>query len=170
MTLKQVIEAIEAVGGSQPSVRTIVRNDIYKLNTAPDVRYGVFAWLQNTHTSNADSSLMRWNFTFFFVDRLTDGQGNQVEVLSTGIETLTNIIRALRGAGIWATDYSFNSFNQRFADECAGIFCSVTFETPVGSLCPEEYKAEVDKGSFNISYNASFDIAVLKDDKEIKII
>ena len=170
MTLYQVIQAIEAVAGNQPSVRSIVRNDIFKLSSVPDARYGVFGWMQNSHASNADSSLIRWNFTFYYVDRLTDTHSNQVEAQSVGIETLTNIIKALRNAGIWATDYTFTTFNQRFADECAGVFALVTFETLAGSRCPEEYIIEADKGSFNISYNASFDVAVLGDDKEIKLI
>lgn len=170
MTLYQVIKAMEAVAGNQPSVRTIVRNDIFKLSSVPDARYGVFGWTQNSHAGNAENSLIRWNFTLFYIDRLTDTKSNQVEAQSVGIETLSNIIKALREAGIWGTDYTFTTFNQRFADECAGVFAVVTFETPVGSLCPEEYIQREDKGSFNISYNASFDVAVLGEGKEIKMI
>lgn len=170
MTLQQVITAIEAMAGAQPSVRTIVRNDIFKLSSVPDVRYGAFGWMQGTHTANAEFPIIRWNFTFYYVDRLTDTAGNREEVQSVGVETLSNIIRALREVGIWATDFSLNTFNQRFADECAGVFASVTFETPVGSICPENYPKDEDKGSFNISYNASFDVAILGEGKEIKII
>lgn len=170
MTLHQVIKAIEGVAGAQPSVRTIVRNDIFKLSTAPDVRYGVFGWMQGTHTSSAESSVIRWAFTFYYVDRLTDTKSNQVEVQSVGVETLSNIMKALRENNIWATDFAFTVFNQRFADECAGVFTTVTFETTVGSLCPDKFAFPVDEGSFNISYSDSFDVAIVGDGKQIKLI
>lgn len=169
MTLHQVIRAIEGIAGGQPSVRTIVRNDIFKLSTAPDVKYGVFGWMQGTHTSAAESSIIRWAFTFYYVDRLTEAKRNQVEVQSVGVETLANIIKALRENKIYATDYNLTTFNQRFADECAGVFAAVTFETTVGNLCPENFDFG-DLGSYNISYNESFDVAVVGQDKEIKIL
>lgn len=151
MTLQQVIKVIEVLASNQPAVNMIVREDIFRLNAAPDARYGVFAWLQGQHTGAIDDGLVRYRFDFFYADRLTEDLGNQVEVQSTGIEVLTNIIRQLDDHGITAEgDYAFRAFNQRFHDECAGVFCEVTLAVPVGSACPESF------GDFNNDFNEDF--------------
>lgn len=139
MNLYQTIRAIESAAASQPSVNTIVRSDIFRLNAHPSVRYGAFAWLQGEHTTEADSSLITYNFTLFYADRLTEDRGNEVEVQSAGIETLENIIASLADAGLYAGAYSFRTFNQRFSDDCAGVFTNVAFETTKDDLCADGY-------------------------------
>lgn len=151
MTLAQVIRAIEITASKQPAVNMIVRNDIYRLNSVPDARYGVFAWLQGQHSGAVDSSLVRFRFTLFYADRLTSDLSNQEEIQSTGVEVLSNIIRYLDGIGLTATDpYTFRTFNERFHDDCAGVFCDVSFAVPVGTLCPESF------GDYNNDFSDDF--------------
>lgn len=140
MTLQQVIKAIEAVAASQPSVNMIVENDIFRLNSKSDARYGVFGWTQGQHSASSNSSFINFAFTFFYVDRVKNDMSNQIEVQSVGIQTLDNIIRDLDEKNICVTSsYNFQTFNQRFLDECAGVFCNVSFQVPVTSVCAEEY-------------------------------
>ena len=140
MTLSEVIRVIEITASKQPAVNMIVENDIFRLNEAPDARYGVFAWLQGQHTGAVGDSLIRFRFTLFYADRLTADMANQVEVQSTGVEVLTNILRELDRQGVTVADqYTFRTFNQRFHDDCAGVFCDVTFAVPVGSVCGEGF-------------------------------
>ena len=42
------------------------------------------------------------------------------------------------------------TFNQRFSDECAGVFCTVALEVPSGDTCPEGY------ADFNQDFNEDF--------------
>ena len=138
MTLQQVIRAFEVVASHQPSVNMIVQNDIFRLNSKSDARYGVFGWTQGQHSASVDSSLMTYSFTFFYVDRLKNDMSNQIEVQSVGIQTLDNILRKLEDFDIFvSSSYSFQTFNQRFLDECAGVFCNVNLSVPVDSLCPD---------------------------------
>jgi hypothetical protein len=160
MNLKQVISAIERVAAGQPSVGTIVRNDIYRLNTAPSVRYGVFAWLQGEHRTEPNSGLMYYTFTFFYADRLTADRQNENEVQSVGIETLDNIVRSLANAEIWAESVTFNTFNERFSDECAGVWCNVTFEVRKDGVCPAEYEFLVNEGDYDLDFNEDFKVWV----------
>lgn len=139
MNLAQVIRAIENAAAQQPPVRSIVRNDIYRLNHRPDAEYGVFAWLQGEHTTSAESSLTEWNFTLFYVDRLTADKGNEIQIQSTGIEVLENILRKLYDLGVFSGEYSFQVFNERFTDECAGVFCRVALSAPKNGLCVEDF-------------------------------
>jgi len=149
MTLKQVIKAFEVIASHQPSVNMIVQNDIFRLNACMDARYGVFGWTQGTHTTNVDSGMFNYSFTFFYVDRLTSSKDNQIEVQSVGIETLDNIIREMNNRGLFVdNDYTMQTFNQRFVDECAGVFCNVTISVPVSTLCSESF-ADFLESDFN---------------------
>ena len=139
MTLKEAIKIIEMVASQQPSVNMIVENDVFRLNAKPDARYGVFAWLQGQHSASVDSNILSLQFTFFYVDRLTGDKGNQTEVQSVGIQTLDNILRRLDDLGMWVSRYTFQTFNQRFVDECAGVFTNVTIDIPISGVCPESF-------------------------------
>ena len=47
-------------------------------------------------------------------------------------------------------DWTFTTFNQRFVDECAGVFCSVALQVPVDTICDENYF------DFNGDFNEDF--------------
>lgn len=140
MTLLETIRTIENVASQQPAVNMIVRNDIYRLNAVPDARYGVFGWLQNSHRASTSENRITYSFTFFYVDRLTENAGNQMEIQSVGIQTLDNIIRTLDDLLLPVEEgYTFQVFNQRFMDECAGVFSNVNIVVPVTEICPEDF-------------------------------
>ena len=141
MTLLELIKTMEVIASRQPSVKMVVENDIFRLNAKADARYGVFAFVQGQHSTSIDSNVITYAFTLFYVDRLRNDRSNQIEIQSVGIQTLDNIIRRLDDLGIYAeTSYSFQVFNQRFTDECAGVFCNVSLSVPVGSVCPETFE------------------------------
>ena len=140
MTLLETIRTIENVASQQPAVNMIVRNDIFRLNAVPDARYGVFGWLQNSHRASTSENRITYSFTFFYVDRLTENAGNQMEIQSVGIQTLDNIIRTLDDLLLPVEEgYTFQVFNQRFMDECAGVFSNVSIVVPVTEICPEDF-------------------------------
>ena len=43
MTLLETIRAMEVIASEQPSVNMVVENDIFRLNSRADARYGVFS-------------------------------------------------------------------------------------------------------------------------------
>ena len=138
MTLLQLVHRIETVAAEQPSVNLVVPNDVFALNSIQDARYGVFAWTQGQHEESVDGYALTCRFTFFYVDRLTDDASNRLEIQSVGVQTLGNIIRKL-AAEFDIPAWTYTTFNQRFADLCAGVYASVTINIPVSSLCPENY-------------------------------
>lgn len=143
MTLAQVIDIFEKVAMQQPSINMIVRNDVFRINTSPSLKYGVFAWTQGQH-SGSIAGMTSFAFSFFYVDRLKEDLSNQVEVQSVGCETIGNILRALEEYDIEVGNYTMQTFNQRFTDECAGVFCNVTLSVPQVSACPETYGERTD--------------------------
>lgn len=149
MTLQQVIKAFEVVASQQPSVNMIVQNDIFRLNSKSNARYGVFGWTQGQHSASVDSPMITYVFTFFYVDRLKNDKSNEIEVQSVGVQTLNNILRKLDELEIFVSStYSFQTFNQRFFDECAGVFCNVSLQVPVNMMCSESF-ADFLKMDFN---------------------
>lgn len=143
MTLAQVIDIFEKVAMQQPSINMIVRNDVFRINSSPSLKYGVFAWTQGQH-SGSIAGMTSFAFSFFYVDRLKEDLSNQVEVQSAGCETIGNILRALEEYDIEVGNYTMQTFNQRFTDECAGVFCNVTISVPQVSACPETYGERTD--------------------------
>lgn len=141
MTLQQVIQAFEMVASQQPSVNMIVQNDIFRLNSKSDAKYGVFGWTQGQHSASTESAMFTYSFTFFYVDRLKNDRSNEIEVQSVGIQTLNNILRELDDNGVFVNStYTFQTFNQRFLDECAGVFCNVSLQVPATSICSESFQ------------------------------
>lgn len=144
MTLYELVKQIEEVASAQPSVRLIVENDIYKLNDCADALYGVFAFTQNEHSTSAESDVITYNFTLFYVDRLLDDESNLIEVQSTAIQVLDNILSFLNDGGVAVGDYTFQPFNQRFADICAGVYTNVALSVAKDGDCAEDFdKKEV---------------------------
>ena len=141
MTLLELIKTMEVVASHQPSINMVVENDIFRLNNKADAKYGVFAFVQGQHSTSIDSNVITYAFTLFYVDRLKNDRSNQIEIQSVGIQTLDNIIRQLDELGIYSEQqYSFQVFNQRFLDECAGVFCRVILETAKDQVCPEYWE------------------------------
>ena len=138
MNLAQFIKKLEAVALAQPSVRTVVENDVFRLNAMQNARYGVFAFTQGQHRADMDSETMTFIFSLFYVDRLQEDARNEIQVQSVGITTLTNIIHTLAdefGVGAWTV----NTFNQRFADLCAGAYATVAVSVPFDYTCSDDY-------------------------------
>ena len=158
MTLLQLIRIMEKVALEQPAVRNVVENDVFRLNSLPQARYGVFAWTQGQHAGNPDEPFRTFSFSLFYVDRLTPDQRNQVEVQSVGYDVIAAVLGRLGDEyGIEVGEWTYTTFNQRFADECAGGYASVRLQVPVDDLCP----GEGHPGDFSDDFSDDFWVLVL---------
>lgn len=137
MTLSQLIQTIERVASLQPSVNMIVQQDVFRINSAPSLRYGVFAWTQGQH-SGSINGMQTYSFHLIYVDRLKEDLSNKIEIQSVGCETIGNILRALDEYDVEVGNYTIQTFNQRFTDECAGVFCNVTLSVMPTTRCAED--------------------------------
>lgn len=137
MRMNDVINALEGAA-TDWGCRTIVRGDVFKLSALPGAQYPVFAWTQGTHRETSGGPFISYEFTLFYTDRTTADGGNVYDVQSEGIHILGNIIRTLADAGIYCSEWAFTPFEQRFTDECAGVFTTVQLRTPVVDTCASE--------------------------------
>ena len=168
MNLFQTIDNIKNIALTQPNIRTASEGNVYSImNTTPDIRYGVFVITQGTHRS--DDVFNYFNFNFFYVDRLVDDmESNRLQIQSIGIQMLNNILNTFADEYDidLNSDIQYNPFTQKFADETAGVYCTITLEVPKDG-CAESYveKAPVkiynqkinmtftDNGEYNITYD-----------------
>lgn len=140
MTLKALVEYIKSTALSQPNVRSFGEGSIYDfMNSNPSINYDVVFVSQTIHRESE-----RWDFygfNIFYVSRLDDDmESNRLEVQSIGKEVLDNIIRNVcEELELEYPTVSFTPFTQRFVDECAGVYCSITLEIPRDVVCGEEY-------------------------------
>lgn len=137
--LVDFIKMLKGVASTQPNVNQIIDNDIYRLNSIKDVEYSVFGWQQRQHQEETDFWI--YSFQLFYIDRLTQDGSNELECQNTGMEVLSNIIGTIIDFG----DIELNGipiyqpFTQRFKDETAGCYVTVSFIVPKTCICPEEY-------------------------------
>lgn len=139
MTLIEVIRAMEAAASEQPAVNMIVESDVFRLNSCSDAKYGVFAFVEGQHSGDVNSDFVKYQFSLFYVDRLTAKGDNLLDIHSTGVMTIDNIIRRLADYGVAADTYTITPFSQRFLDECAGVYATVTFDA-LAAPCGEVFE------------------------------
>ncbi len=128
--LYDIVQTIKNIALSQPSVETSLEGSIYQLNETKDVKYAAVVLTQGQHT--LQDGFIRYNFTIFFVDRLTASGDNRLIVQSTAVDTLANIINSLSDTDIDLDgDVNITTFTERFEAECAGAYASVAFLLPI---------------------------------------
>lgn len=142
MTLIEVIDILKETAKTKPNIGYVCDGDIYVLNSTPNIEYSVFFITQGSHSLNYDDNTITYNLNLFYVDRLTETFDNRLIVQSNGIVALNNIINDFIESNedvVVDGNISFTSFNQRFADDCCGVFCQIgiTVKNEIG-LCSYE--------------------------------
>lgn len=129
MTLLEIITKLQDIAKNKPNINFVGEGDIYQLNHLPNIDYGVFFITQGSHSVEENTAYYQLNL--FYVDRLADNESNRLTIQSNGIEAITNILNALVFTEDVDVEYplSFTPFYQRFADECTGVYCTVTLIT-----------------------------------------
>ena len=127
MTLFELINKLKDIAISKPNINYVGDGDVYTLNSLPNIDYSVFFITQNDHSIYQDT--ITYNLNLFYIDRISDSEDNVLNIQSDGMLQLTNIINTL----VFSEDVdvegeiSFTPFIQRFADQCAGVYCNVRF-------------------------------------------
>lgn len=135
MTLLETIRTLEAIALEQHSIAMVIENDVFKLNAIPNAKYAVFAYTQGRHTTSVGGDITTFQLTLFYIDRLTEDKSNQVEIQSTGTQVLRNILYMMSELDFEVSSMPIQPFNQRFADECAGVYCEVSIGASNGCEC-----------------------------------
>ena len=143
MTLATIIETLKMIALKHPNVNSAYEGNIYEiLNAKPDNKYASVVITQQSHTT--DEVYDHYGFVIFYVDRLVDDmEDNRVQIQSCGKSMLGNIITFFcEEFDAECENISFQPFTQRFVDETAGIYSTITIDVPKDVICPEEYWKE----------------------------
>lgn len=139
MTLFDTIKLIKEIACSQPSVHSVGDGDIYDfLNADPANKYATFFISQTTHTEDED--FWTFGFNLFYVDRLDDSmENNRLLIQNDALIVLSNVLRTLKTEDIDVETVTYQPFQQKFTDQCAGAYATVTLTVPKNYICEEEY-------------------------------
>ena len=143
MTLATIIETLKMIALKHPNVNSAYEGNIYEiLNANPNNKYASVVITQQSHTT--DETYDHYGFVIFYVDRLVDDmEDNRVQIQSCGKSMLGNIINFFcEEFDAECENISFQPFTQRFVDETAGIYSTITIDVPKDVICPEEYWKE----------------------------
>ena len=166
MTLLETTRLIEYIGSKMPNVNTVVDTEnIYDLNADNyEVKYSAFVVQQQQHMSNQEG-FITYNFNLYYIDRLTIDKKNKLEIQSTAINVLQNIINIMQDRSFVTdvTGSAFTTFTEQFTAECAGAYCSIAVTTPNISLCSiydaYEYDFNEDFGKDFWTFATNFDLS-----------
>lgn len=143
MTLKEIFNALNRIAGAQPLINSVVETgDIYDINEKADVEFSVFCAVNATHTYSVEENLMNYTFVLYYVDRLTSDQSNKIDVQSSAIQVLNNIIKTFSDeygdVAEITNSVSYEVFTESFKQLCAGAYATVTIQADVYP-CIETY-------------------------------
>ena len=140
MTLYKVIETIKMLALKHPNINSAYEGNIYDImNGNPQQKYASVVLTQQSHTQ--DDTYDHYGFNLFYVDRLVDDmEDNRVQIQSTGKSMLSNIIKAFcEEFDAECENINYQTFTERFADECAGVYCTLVIDMVKDIYCTEKY-------------------------------
>ena len=130
MNLAQTIQYITNVAKEHPLVKTVIEGDVYQLNSL-EVKYGVFCITQPMNNVIKEDNIMKYIFTIFYVDRLTEDESNKLVIQTDGINTIHEVFNYIK-TNAQNVDVNipitFTTFTEKFADKCGGAYANVTVE------------------------------------------
>lgn len=139
MTLYETTKLIENIAAQQPAVTNIIwSGDIFDLNKDEFAqKYSAVCITQRNHTLEDD--FITFNFTVYYVDRLTESDDNKLDVQSTAVTVLTNITNTLRQIVPDISLGDITTFTERFTALCAGAWINVGITVPTDYCADPNY-------------------------------
>ena len=123
MNLKEVFDSLNNIALSQPDVNDYVKSgNVYDINKDGNIEFSVFCCTNSTHRYDIESARMDYTMILYYVDRLQSDGDNKIEVQSTGIQTLNNILRTFSNENdVEVSNISYEVFTESF--KCFFIKC-----------------------------------------------
>lgn len=126
-------------------------SSVYSINDLTIRDYPIF-FASPTGTHRVEENWTTYQLTLFFIDRLLEDNSNDMDIQSTAIEVLKNLIKkAAQQDGIVSVgdEYTITLFvdTEKFKDRCSGAYATVEFSIENDSTCVI-YSNEIRKEPF----------------------
>lgn len=143
MTLKYLLDEISKTAIRQKCINyAAAGSDIYQLNVLRVDAYPVlFTSPTGNHSVNENTTT--YEVTLYYLDRLTEDNSNDVDIQSTAIEQLKNMVRWIAvfdGVVGVSDEYQITNFieTEAFNDRVCGAYATIQIEVLNNFTCPDE--------------------------------
>lgn len=140
MTLKQLLKEIGELAINQKCCNySAAGTSLDELNPI-QVDYYPVLFTSPTGNHRVRENTTQYNITLYWVERLLEDNSNDVDIFSTAIEQLKNIIIGIRKiAGVVDVNFNYDIRNfattEKMNDRLAGAYCTVQIEVVNETLC-----------------------------------
>ena len=128
MKYKEIVKIIKNISFALPDVQSFYIGDVYEVNADQTVKYSSVVLTNQEHSFDNVNDKFQYNFVLFYIDRLTDDEANRTDVHTAAVSALKNIVQHLEDYNVIINDFKFNLFRERFNDQCAGAYATLSVE------------------------------------------
>lgn len=126
MNYYNLLRTLKSLSLTHSLVNDYAEGDVYEYMNSGMHSYPAVFMTMNNITSDSEST--NYNFTMFYIDRLLSDGSNKINVQSIGVQVVKQILSKLFDIypeiEISSTEYT--PFTEKFADDCAGVFCQIS--------------------------------------------
>ena len=126
MNYYNLLRTLKSLSLTHSLVNDYAEGDVYEYMNSGMHSYPAMFMTMNNITSDSEST--NYNFTMFYIDRLISDGSNKINVQSIGVQVIKQILSKLFDIypeiEISSTEYT--PFTEKFADDCAGVFCQIS--------------------------------------------
>ncbi len=128
MSLLALIETIERTALKQPAIAFSAGDSVPSDGISSEAGNGVFAFAQRQHAGSVELDGVSFGFSLYYIGAKDVGQDRHLEIQSTGLSVLSDILNELAGMGIGVGEYMFEVFNDSVMKGYSGVRCDVVLE------------------------------------------
>lgn len=140
MTLKQLLKEIGELAINQKCCNySAAGTSLSEINPI-QVDYYPVLFTSPTGNHRVKENTTEYEITLYWMERLLEDSSNDIDIFSTAIEQLKNIIIGIRSInGVVGVDFNYNIRNfadtEKMNDRVAGGYCTVQIEAVNETLC-----------------------------------
>lgn len=138
--LTEIKKQIEEIALSQPEVNAYGEGSVYELLNSGGKIEKYAAVVATFQSASIDDDNYTATVNLFYIDRLTKfDDNNRLQIQDTAVQTLHNIfLQLVDNYDYLVENENYTLFTQKFADNCAGAYCTLKITLPI-SGCFEQY-------------------------------
>lgn len=138
MNLYSFIENLKNVSLAHYDVKEFNCGDVYGVMNKKNHKYPcVVLTVDNIQKGQNDTNIVNGNL--FYIDRQLADESNKLYIQSQGVSVLNNIFnKSYQKIGYPFDTQQFTPFSEKFADLCAGAYCTFSALVDIEGICDDD--------------------------------